>query len=139
MILVDTGPLVAVGAADDHHHEACTELLSSATEELLVPATVSAEVCYLLERRAGSKSEAAFLRLFPAGRLVPAGITPLTMSAWRSSSYCVRRLAAPRTDASLIAIAERLGVTRVATLDSRHFGSIRPRHVKAFTLLPERL
>ena len=40
MILVDTGPLVAVGAADDHHHDVCTELLSSVTEELLVPATV---------------------------------------------------------------------------------------------------
>jgi predicted nucleic acid-binding protein len=45
VILVDTGPLVAVGSADDKHHQVCTELLGSATEELLVPATVSAEVC----------------------------------------------------------------------------------------------
>ena len=75
MILVDSGPLVAVGAANDPHHQVCTELLSSATEELLVPATVSAEVCYMLETRAGSKSEAAFLRLFPAGKLVPVDIT----------------------------------------------------------------
>lgn len=50
-------------------------MLGSATEELLVPATVSAEVCYMLEIRAGSESEAAFLRLFPAGELVPADIT----------------------------------------------------------------
>jgi predicted nucleic acid-binding protein len=57
VILVDTGPLVATGAADDRHHQVCTELLSSATEELLVPATVSAEVCYLLEKRAGSRAK----------------------------------------------------------------------------------
>jgi uncharacterized protein len=43
------------------------------------------------------------------------------------------------TDASLIAIAERLGVTKVATLDRRHFGSIQPGHTDAFTLLPETL
>ena len=51
MILVDTGPLVAVGARDDRYHQVCTDLLASATEELLVPATVSAEVCYLEETR----------------------------------------------------------------------------------------
>jgi predicted nucleic acid-binding protein len=43
------------------------------------------------------------------------------------------------TDASVIAIAERLGVTTVATLDRRHFGPTRPRHIEAFTLLPETL
>lgn len=39
-------------------------------------------------------------------------------------------------DASVVAIAERLGVTEVATLDVRHFRVVRPRHVDAFTLLP---
>jgi uncharacterized protein len=40
------------------------------------------------------------------------------------------------TDASMIALAERLGVTEVATLDHRHFRGIAPRHVTAFTLQP---
>jgi predicted nucleic acid-binding protein len=44
-----------------------------------------------------------------------------------------------RIDASLIAIAERLGVTKVATLDRRYFGPIQSRHVAAFPLLPETL
>ena len=35
------------------------------------------------------------------------------------------------TDAGLIAIAERLGVTRVATLDHRHFRVVRPAHCEA--------
>ncbi len=39
-------------------------------------------------------------------------------------------------DASVIALAERLGVTEIATLDRRHFGVVRPKHVEAFTLLP---
>ncbi|GAA4546285.1 hypothetical protein [Pseudonocardia xishanensis] len=40
------------------------------------------------------------------------------------------------SDASVVALAERLGVTEVATLDHRHFRVVRPRHVDAFTLLP---
>lgn len=43
------------------------------------------------------------------------------------------------TDASIIALAERLGVTEIATIDRRHFTAVRPRHVDAFTLLPETL
>ncbi|QSB16394.1 hypothetical protein JQS43_08985 [Natronosporangium hydrolyticum] len=39
-------------------------------------------------------------------------------------------------DASVIAIAERLGVAEVATLDLRHFTVVRPSHVRSLTLLP---
>jgi len=40
------------------------------------------------------------------------------------------------TDASVIALTERLGLAEVATLDHRHFAAVRPKHVNAFTLLP---
>jgi predicted nucleic acid-binding protein len=39
-------------------------------------------------------------------------------------------------DASVVAAAERLGITTIATLDRRHFGAVRPAHVPAFELLP---
>ena len=42
-------------------------------------------------------------------------------------------------DASVVAIAKRLGVSEVATLKRRDFAYVRPRHTEAFTLLPERL
>lgn len=40
------------------------------------------------------------------------------------------------TDASVVAVAERLKITDVATLDRRHFAVVRPNHVDALTLLP---
>jgi predicted nucleic acid-binding protein len=43
------------------------------------------------------------------------------------------------TDASVVALAERLAVAEVATLDRRHFTTVRPRHMTALTLLPEQL
>jgi uncharacterized protein len=93
----------------------------------------------LLERRTGSKSEAAFLRLFPAGSLVPVDITTADYERMAELVELYDDWPLGGTDASLIAIAERLGVTKVATLDRRHIGPIQPRHVKAFTLLPETL
>jgi hypothetical protein len=40
-------------------------------------------------------------------------------------------------DSSLIAVAERLGVTSIGTLDRRHFGVVRPQHIAGFELLPQ--
>jgi uncharacterized protein len=40
------------------------------------------------------------------------------------------------TDAAGVALAERLGLGEIATLDHRHFRVVRPRHVHAFELLP---
>jgi hypothetical protein len=40
------------------------------------------------------------------------------------------------TDASVVAIAERLGVQRVATFDRRHFPVVVPSHASGLTLLP---
>jgi predicted nucleic acid-binding protein len=39
-------------------------------------------------------------------------------------------------DASVVAIAERLGVREIATLDRRHFSVARPRHAEVFSIVP---
>ncbi len=39
-------------------------------------------------------------------------------------------------DASVVAIAERLGATTIISLDRRHFSVVRPSHIAGFTLLP---
>jgi predicted nucleic acid-binding protein len=39
-------------------------------------------------------------------------------------------------DCAVLAVTERLGEPKVATLDHRHFGVMRPRHVNALELLP---
>lgn len=45
-------------------------------------------------------------------------------------------LAVGVVDASVLAVVERFGETKLATLDHRHFGTMRPRHVEALELLP---
>lgn len=40
------------------------------------------------------------------------------------------------TDASVIALAERVSAGIVVTLDHRHFAAVKPNHRDAFQLLP---
>ena len=39
-------------------------------------------------------------------------------------------------DASVVAVAERLGEDTIATLDRRDFSVVRPLHCESFTLVP---
>ena len=139
MIVCDTGPLVAAALANDDHHHACVELFTGlhlARRPLLVPATVVAEVGYLLGREAGAKVESLFLGSLAAGDFAP---VDLTVADYARMAELVRRygdLPLGTTDASVIAVAERLEVTEVATLDRRHFTVARSRHTTALTLLP---
>lgn len=94
------------------------------------------EVCQLLESRQGTHAEAAFLASLGAGELDVITLDPAdyTRAAQLVTQYADLQLGA--VDAAAIAVAERLRVTEVATLDRRHFSVVRPAHVDAFTLLP---
>lgn len=62
MIVCDTGPLVAVSNVRDEHYFTATELfraLHLSAEQILVPPTVLAEVCYWLNKHGGPEVEAA--------------------------------------------------------------------------------
>jgi predicted nucleic acid-binding protein len=137
VILIDTGPLVAAGNRDDSHHEACLRVIADAVPPRLVPPTVVAETGYMLERDAGPSVEAQFLRLFTSGYLRLADLTSddLGRAAELLEQYAGFPLGT--TDATVVACAERLEITAIVTLDRRHFAAVRPRHVEAFTLLPE--
>lgn len=133
-LLLDTGPLVAAIDRSGNHHARCAALLESAEGPLLVPATVIVEVCWLVEERPGI--EAAFPEAVAAGEFghVPVTTSGITRTAELVRTYADLPLGA--VDVSLAAIAERLKLTDVATLDRRHFTVVRAKHAKALNLLP---
>lgn len=140
MIVCDTGPLVSAAVEGDDDHARCVELfnrLHLARREMVVPGTVVAEVGYLLGRELGSRAEARFLRSLGSGAFVPIdlGAIDYLRAAELVEEYGDFPLGT--TDATVIALAERLGAVEVATLDHRHFSVVRPRHTRTFTLLPE--
>jgi predicted nucleic acid-binding protein len=96
---------------------------------------VVAETAYLLDRQLGVDAEVALYDTILEGSL---RVEPLTTDDWTSIRDLVDRyrdLPLGGTDASLVAIAERLKVRRLATVDRAHFTVVRPRHVEAFELV----
>ena len=136
MIIVDTGPLVAAADSDDKHHAACSHLLLTTREQLVIPAPVVVEVGYLLDRELGPHAEATFLRTLATGALTVEANTDADFERAAELIEHYNKLRLGTVDALVIATAERLHTHRIATIDRRHFTVVRPTHIDAFELLP---
>jgi predicted nucleic acid-binding protein len=100
---------------------------------------VVAETGYLLERDAGAAVEAEFLRLFQSGYLTLVELSADDLARAAELVELVEQYADfpfGTTDATIIAVAERLEIATIASLDTRYFHAVRPRHIQAFTLVP---
>ncbi len=135
-LILDTGPLLAALDAADPDHEPCARLVTDAPEALVVPALVLAELDYWCARRLTLDAWLVFLDDVNAGayRVEPPTASDLKRCRLLQERY--RSLEIGVVDASVIALAERLGEPKVATLDHRHFATVRPDHVDALQLLP---
>jgi hypothetical protein len=136
-LILDTGPLLAALDAADPDHEACAALLTNASEDLVVPALVLAELDYWCARRLDADAWLIFLDdvLRGAYRLEPPSVIDLKRCRELQALY--RSLGLGVVDASVVALVERLDEPKVATLDQRHFRAVRPAHVDALQLLPK--
>ena len=97
---------------------------------------VITEVAYLVAKQLGTVAEVRFLGDLAAGNFL---VEPVAPADWLRIAELVsqhRDLPLGTVDASVVTAAERLGIVEVATVDHRHFGVVRPRHVAAFALLP---
>jgi uncharacterized protein len=137
MLLCDTGVLLAAGNRKDQAHQACVRLLREAQGPLLVPSPVLGEVGYLLQSRVGPQAEATFLKSFGGDGFQIAELQDQDIRRMAELVEAYLDLPLGIVDAAVIAIAERLQLIEIATLDRRHFGVVRPNHTRAFTLVPE--
>jgi len=133
-ILVDTGILYALADADDRWHQAANAWLEDVSELLIVSVTALPEVAYLLHTRLGAAAELAFVQSLAGGELEVEDLRRADLV--RSAEVMRRYPEIGLVDASIVAMAERLKIETIATTDRRHFESIRPKHMKAFTLVP---
>ncbi len=136
--IVDIGVLVAAAIRTEPAHRRAVAALEAAPGLRLLPSPVIVETLYLLQRARGNRAAAAWLRgllaAAPAVALVEPNAQDLRRAAELMDEYADADL--DFVDSAIVAIAERLGVTRVLTLDRRDFGLVRPRHCTAFAILP---
>jgi predicted nucleic acid-binding protein len=136
VIVTDTSAIVAYMNGRDAHHQAVRAWLESEDRPLVTTPMVIAEVDHLVSARGGPRAVAALRADLGVGAYIvewwPAAMAAAVRLADR---YADMNLGL--TDASLVVLADHLGVVDIATLDERHFRAVRPlAGATAFRLLP---
>ena len=134
--VADTGFVVALLNRTDAKHQVVADAYAQLPYPILLPQTVLAEVAYLIGHVAGIVAVATFLREVPTSQFQ---LVALTDQDVQRVADILQQYADSRVDfvdASVMAVAERYGITTVLTLDHRDFRLFRPHHCPYFDLLP---
>ena len=135
--LLDSGFLYAqLNGKDDHHAKVSAVSKIAEREPIILPIPAITEAAYLLQRDLGIEAVATFLETLPETDFILE--TPLAED-YRRAAEILRKYNDANidfVDACIVTIAERLNVTKILTVDRRHFGGFKPRHCAAFEVLP---
>lgn len=94
------------------------------------------EVSYFLRTRLSREAHYQFLRDLTVGAYAIEELVEQDYSRILELCEQYSDLDVGFVDAAVLAIVERLNEPKLATLDHRHFGVMRPRHVDSLQLLP---
>jgi predicted nucleic acid-binding protein len=133
-ILLDTGPIVAILSESDEHHEVCVEALRGIRGLLTTCWPVVVEAAWLL--RAYPRAVARLLASFDGRFLALASLGEDDLPEIAGILAKYRSLGIQLADASLVHLANRLGIDTIFTLDRRDFGVIRPAGRRRFRMIP---
>lgn len=136
-VLVDTGPLFALADEADRYHQAVKKFLSSHRDTWIVPAPVVTETCIVILDRLSADAEVEFLRSLAAKEMLVEPVMDADLGRAIEILEQYRDAQFGMVDATTMAIAERLKIQTILTLDRRDFRMYRPRHCSAFRLVPE--
>jgi uncharacterized protein len=125
VIVVDTSLVVALLNRADSLHARAARWVAGVTDELVTTPLAVAEMDHLVARHGGPAGSRALWRDLARGAYA--------VEWWPSATadtVAVAEASADRglglADASLVALAARVGTVRIATFDERHFRTVRP-------------
>jgi len=130
VILVDSGPLVALVDADDQYHKKCVAAVKVLREPLVTVWPPVTEAMYLLGDL--PKAQEALWEMLARGvlQLLPLDLTDIPRMRELMSKYANRPM--NLADAALVRVAEREGIRKIFTVDREDFsvyrlhGRVRP-------------
>ena len=134
--LLDSGFLYASIDISDKHHESVKRAVKTIRGNIILPVPAITETAYFLSKNKNIKEVAKFLDSLSVTKFQ---IETPTAEDYRRAAEILRKYNDANidfVDAIIVAIAERLNVTKILTVDRRHFGAFVPRHCAAFEILP---
>ena len=135
-LVVDAGPLFAALDVTDRHHAACLSMIHSADEQLVIPSPALVEVAYWVEQELHTGVLVTLLDDIARDVYRVENLHAADYARVRDLCQQYADARVGFVDAAVLAVVERLEERKLATLDRRHFGLMRPRHIEALELLP---
>jgi uncharacterized protein len=135
-IIADSSAICGLYDRRDTSHPGLRAAIETARDRIVLPAPVLGEIDYLLRVRLGNAALLRFLEDIQEGAFV---VEMVTLADLRRCAVLIAKyndIDLGLSDASVVAIAERLGTTRILTVDERNFRAIRSVQGKSFRLLP---
>jgi len=136
VLILDTGVILASIDRREPLNQTCRDLIESSSGPVVIPGPTLCEIDHLLHVRIGALAMPALLRDVERGAYAVEELGPDDLGRTIELMERYTDLDVGFVDAAVLAIVERLGERKLATLDRKHFGTMRPRHVDALELLP---
>lgn len=116
--------MLALIDADDQHHESVRAVYEREPESWLLPWAILPEVDYMLLTHVSVRAQRSFLADLASRSFAVEWGEELDLA--RAHALCdkYRDLRLGLVDATVAAVAERIGARAIVTLDLRHFGAL---------------
>ena len=136
MILADTSGLLSLFNVREPTHAAVIEAVAQEPGPFVVSPYVIAELGYLVASRLGAAAEQRVMAELASPAYVLASIDRDDLRACGDLIARYADTGLGLTDASILVLADRLGIDRVLTLDRRHFAVSRTPSGRSLAIVP---
>lgn len=133
MILIDTGPIVALFDKNDNYHDKCLSLLKTIKEPLITTMPVLAEAFYLLGF--SWQVQDALWELVNQGGIQIYDLKGEQFKRCRELMKKYKDLPMDLADATIVSAAETVNISTIFTID-KDFRVYRTKQGKNFRLVP---
>ncbi len=134
-ILFDTGPFVALLDSNERNHGRCVHFFQGFRGHLFTTEPVLTEVLYLLGPSIREQKAAIEFILRGGATLVPQSLVSLKRAVELMEKY--KDVPMDFADATLVALAEEMGIHEIFSLDEKGFNVYRIHSKKTFKVWPE--
>jgi hypothetical protein len=135
-VLLDSGFLVALYAPSTSAHARVRQVIIDTEADFILPNVVLTEVAYLLNREGGTRALVTFLEDVAEAGFV---FEMVRQDDLRRVTEIMTKYHPTRfdfVDCALVALAERLNISHICTLDYRDFSILRTKSGNHLTILP---
>lgn len=132
--LIDSSFLFAISRRADRDHAQCVAIMDDSRFEFLLVDVTFPEVAVLFRRAGGEPAVTGFLYSLEQAHLPMLSLEHADLGTARRIKQRYQQF--DFVDCCIMAIAERLKITQICTLDERDFTQYRPQFTEHLILLP---